>query len=111
MSVGIVAVAGSFSVAARAEARARQMALAGLLADEKLAELEGEAAQRVGASEGDFGSDFPGFRWRARLEPSGARDLYRADLSVTWRPSGSSSEKAGRLLVHVVTLFRVGGSE
>ena len=111
MSVGIVAVAGSFSIAARAEGRARHMAIAGLLADGKVAELEAEADQRVGASEGGFGSDFPGFHWRARVEPAGGRDLYRADLSVSWRPRTSADEGPGRPLLRVVTLFRVEGSE
>jgi len=109
MSVGIVAVAASFSMAARAEGRARQIAVAGLLADQELAELKIEAAQRIGASEGDFGPDFPGFRWRARVEPAGGRDLYRADLSVGWRAPGSSGEEPDRPLVRLVTLFRVEG--
>jgi hypothetical protein len=85
------------------------MALAGLLADQKLAELEVEAAQRIGASEGDFGAGFTGFRWRATVEPVGDRDLYRVDLSVSWRGSGSSGEKPDRPLAHVVTLFRIAG--
>jgi hypothetical protein len=106
LSIGIVAVASSFSLAARAEARAHRVAVACLLADEKMVELQLQSARRVGASEGDFGPAFPGYGWQANVTPTQTARLYVAELAVYYGDAG----KAGGTrtpLIKIVTLLRI----
>lgn len=106
LSVGIVAVASSFSIASRAEARARRVAVACMLADQKMLELELVSAQQVGESEGNFGPTFPGYWWKARVTPAQTPDLYVAELGVYWGGVREGGQAPAQL-VKVVTLLRI----
>lgn len=60
-----------------------------LLAQRKLAEIE-QAGESLGPDAGDFGEDFPGYRWTVAVEAVVAeslgevdRDFKRIDLTVT----------------------------
>jgi len=106
LSIGIVAVASSFSLAARAEARAHRLAVGSLLADEKMVELQLQSARRVGASEGDFGPVFPGYTWEANVTPTQTARLYVAELAVYYGNGGKGGGTRSQL-TRVVTLLRI----
>lgn len=69
--------------------------MASLLGQEKMAEYEVMAADRLGSDSGDFGEDFPGFFWTVEVSdvnlPEIETDfdyLKQVDLVVTWGQGG-----------------------
>lgn len=72
-------------------------AAASLLAQEKAADIESTLPDLPTARTGDFGGDYPGYRWEIDVEavsaePLGevAEDLYRIDVVVTEDAEGRS---------------------
>ena len=71
--------------------------MAPLLASQKMAELK---SGKIGmeSSDGDFGDDFPGFRWTIEVEDAAFADyepladmkepLQKVDLTVEWNEAG-----------------------
>ncbi|MFO7496285.1 MAG: prepilin-type N-terminal cleavage/methylation domain-containing protein [Desulfobacterales bacterium] len=89
VAVVLVSVYRLYSQSILMDRMARFDTVAPQLARLKLAELERSAPGELQSGEGDFGSDFPGYTWRAAIEASGAealgtpgQDLLRIDLSV-----------------------------
>lgn len=71
LSVGIVAVSRSFSVALRARGLAQDYTDARFLASDKLAEAIAVARSGGnGSGQGEFGRDWPGFSWQATVSQS-----------------------------------------
>jgi general secretion pathway protein I len=61
------------------------------LAQHKMAQLEAGNPEDLSADSGDFGEDFPGYRWEVEIsdppsvEPEGVSDYLRqVDLTVSW---------------------------
>ena len=76
IAVGIIAIAlvtllGAQSQSVSIAAAARFDTTAALLAQRKLTELTLQGYQRVSSGEGDFGEDFPDFRWQAEVRELG----------------------------------------
>ncbi len=89
IAIGLVAVLASQSQSVSLANEARFNALAALLAQDKMAELAAAADQLGGGDQGDFGEDFPGFRWRAEVSEAGSDEagvaagrLKRIELEV-----------------------------
>ena len=69
----------------------RFYALAPMLAQGKLAELENRSPELLSDDSGDFGENFPGFSWEvgvsdveSEILEDTAKDLKRIDLTVTY---------------------------
>lgn len=75
--------------------RARLEAQCLLLAQQKLANMESVSTEALGNASGDFGEDFPGFRWEMRVDgvesdlfKGAGKDLKKIELRVfSDRPS------------------------
>jgi general secretion pathway protein I len=89
MAIVLVAVYRMHTQTLSMTAVSRFQTEAPLLAQQKLAELD-NAGESIGSDSGDFGDDFPGFRWQLDVEEvvseslgEVGRDLKRIDLTVT----------------------------
>lgn len=89
MAIALAAVISLQAQAVGISSEARFKTTAALLAKGKAAELE--AAGEAGYQSGDFGKDFPGYRWSAAVEDAGAGlpfegslHLKRVNLTVSW---------------------------
>jgi prepilin-type N-terminal cleavage/methylation domain-containing protein len=94
MLVAIVlpAVMKGASLATSAASTAKRRNEASGLAEEKLAEIIATNQWQGSSLSGDFGSDWPGYRWQATVQSwpqdtSGA-GLQQVDLRVSWMARG-----------------------
>jgi prepilin-type N-terminal cleavage/methylation domain-containing protein len=92
MSVGIVAVLEAFSAASRLSLQDEYITTATHLAISKMEEVEKETAITAGAQEGDFGDDFPDFRWTLDIEDSPISGLETVTVTVKWEAAGRDDE-------------------
>ena len=67
---------------------ARNRTEAAGLARSKLAELQVTRGWQAGNLSGDFGEDFPKYRWRADFAPWNSTTLQQLDVRVTWNAAG-----------------------
>jgi general secretion pathway protein I len=98
IAIAIIAIAftslfGSQSYSLSLAAEAKFNSTASFLAQEKLAEYESGLAGFVN-DEGDFGEEFPAFRWKVEVQDASFDDIeglnelerpvQRIDLTITW---------------------------
>jgi type II secretory pathway pseudopilin PulG len=82
-----VAIQGVLT-AARAGEAAQRKRTAASLADPLLAELIVTGEWIDGDSEGEFGEEWPGYRWELSSEPWAEDTVYQVDLSVFYQVQG-----------------------
>lgn len=89
MAIALVAVFGSQSQSLFFATEAKFATTSVFLAQGKMAEAETEEPADLGSGSGDFGDDFPGYRWERQVsdpyisEPEGVSDhLKQVDLTV-----------------------------
>ena len=63
---------------------ARLATTASMLAQSKVAEIDSEIV-RAETSFGDFGEDFPNYRWEVTTTDTNFKYLEKIDLTVTWK--------------------------
>jgi general secretion pathway protein I len=90
IAIALTAVFGSQSQSLSLASEAKFSTTAAFLAQSKMAEIEAES-ERLTSDSGDFGEDFPGYRWEQTVndvtfdEPEGVSDhLEQIDLTVSW---------------------------
>jgi general secretion pathway protein I len=100
IAVAIIAIAlttllGSQSQSVSFANSAKFETMAALLAQSKMSEITTQSAESLSSDSGDFGDDYPGYRWETTVSNvsieglvSVADYLKQIDLTVTW---GSSS--------------------
>jgi type II secretory pathway pseudopilin PulG len=94
----------SLSMAACDEARRKVEATA--LAENKLAELQAQLTNNLqaGTSSGDFGSDWPAYRWESEVAArSEATDLAELQVRVVWNGRGVDRFVSVSTMVYVGT--------
>lgn len=89
LSIALVAVYGSQSQSVSLASEAKLKTTAPLLAQAKIAEIEETEARDLTSSSGDFGEDFPGYRWEVTVrdvpffgEQEALKHLKRVDLTI-----------------------------
>ena len=87
----LVVVLGSQSQSLSLATETKFTTTAIFLAQHKMAQLEAGNPEDLSADSGDFGEDFPGYRWELEvndapdIEPEGVSDyLGQVDLTVLW---------------------------
>ena len=91
IAIALTAVLGSQSQSLSLASEAKFSTTAALLAQSKMAEIEAEKPEDLTSDSGDFGEDYPGYRWDKSVndvtfdEPEGVSDyLKRIDLIISW---------------------------
>ena len=91
MAIALTAVFGSQSQSLLLAGDAKFNTTAPFLAQSKMAEIEAEGGEDLTSGSGDFGEDFPGYRWELEVAdmasggPEGVSDhLTLVTLVVSW---------------------------
>ncbi|MCD6138391.1 MAG: prepilin-type N-terminal cleavage/methylation domain-containing protein [Deltaproteobacteria bacterium] len=91
IAIALTAVLGSQSQSVSLATEAKFSTTAVLLAQHKLAEIEAEKIGDLTSGSGDFGEDFPGYRWNLRVTDTSFDELEeisdrfkQIDLIVSW---------------------------
>ena len=91
IAIALTAVLGSQSQSLSLASEVKFSTTAALLAQSKMAEIEAEKPGDLTSDSGDFGEDYPGYRWDKSVndvtfdEPEGVSDhLEQIDLTVSW---------------------------
>jgi general secretion pathway protein I len=105
IAISFVTLIGSQSQSVSIAGESRFRVMAALLAQDKLAEIESTNYEDLSNGDGDFGDDYPGYRWRTEVTTTGEDDsgikggddlLKAVDLTVS---RGESQTYAVRTLV------------
>jgi general secretion pathway protein I len=95
IAIALVAVLGLQSQSVSLAGEAKFSTTAALLAQGKMAEMESEDQDDLTSDAGDFGEDFPGYRWDMKVsdvtlvEPEEVSDyLKQIDLTISWGEDG-----------------------
>lgn len=106
IAIVLPAINGALVSATSVAAMARHRTEAGGLAESKVAELTATAQwQNGGSLAGDFGADWPEYKWQATLgqwagDVEGV-GLEQLDVTVTWTASGRAQQVVATGLVYV----------
>ena len=76
------------SLALRLSAQAKQEVEAGNLARAKMAELTASGTWQTTELTGDFGTDWPAYRWTGLLTEYDGTKLQQLDITVSWTARG-----------------------
>lgn len=91
ISIGLTALLGSHSQSVSLASEAKFNTTAALLAQGKMAQFELEGIQDISNESGDFGEEFPDYRWE--LQVSGidlpgyqeiSKNIKQVDLTLSW---------------------------
>ena len=95
IAIALTAALGSQSQGLSLASEAKFATTAAFLAQSKMAEIEAMDPRDLTSDAGDFGEDFPGYRWDMRMsdatfvEPEGISDyLKQIDLTISWGEDG-----------------------
>lgn len=95
IAIALTALLGSQAQSLSLANEAKFNTTAALLAQGRMARIEFEGEESMVGDSGDFGEDFPGYRWETRVsdvdsgEIEGLSDyLKHVDLEVAWGESG-----------------------
>lgn len=76
------------SLALRLSAQAKHEVEAGNLARAKMSELTATGTWQTAELSGDFGTDWPAYRWTGLLTEYDGTKLQQLDVTVTWTARG-----------------------
>ena len=85
LSVAVVAAMTAFATVTRVNGKAEVMQTSALLARQHFADLEQQASSVSGGDQqGDFGTDYTGYRWQRTVEATDYPQLFKVSLVVSW---------------------------
>jgi general secretion pathway protein I len=91
IAIALTAVLGLQSQSLSLASEAKFSTTVAFLAQSKMAEIEAQKPEDLTSDSGDFGEDFPGYRWDLSVndvtldEPEGVSDhLKQIDLTISW---------------------------
>jgi general secretion pathway protein I len=87
-AIVLPAIMRGMSVCLATSGQARRQAEAAALAQDKLSELVALGQLQQATQSGDFGADWPGYRWEARVSDYDGATLRQVDVTVSWPPGG-----------------------
>lgn len=82
LAIALVAALGSQSQSVSLASEARFSTTAAFLAQKKMAELEAEDLDGLTSDTGDFGEDFPGYRWESEVGDAKLEGLEKSSDDV-----------------------------
>ena len=94
LAIVFVSVAETFGIVTRANSKAEALQTSALLARKRFAEVEQQVSSLSGGdTEGDFGDEYPGYKWRQSVAASDFEKLFKMTLTITHGDSGGSAEQ------------------
>lgn len=84
LAVGIAGAVATFGAISRASGTAAEYDQAALLAERRLAEIETLDETPTDQDSGDFGEDYPGYKWEQEVLSTEYDDLIEVRVTVTW---------------------------
>lgn len=97
--IGAVAALNCISNATKTTAMANDLTTASLLGPQKLAELEADPTQLTSDQSGDFGDNYPGWRWEANIETIDVPDVVKVTVTVLW--GRGASERTAEFITYL----------
>ena len=88
LSIGLIAVVKSFSSSVQAGSYTQGLTIATFLSEGKIAELETTSQTTLGTETGDFGEDYPNYRWETEVSSTENEKIQEAVVSIFWRKRG-----------------------
>ena len=95
IAIALVAALGSQSQSLSLANEAKFATTVAFLAQKKMAELEAEDPKKLRSDSGDFGEDFPGYRWESEVDDAtldGSEKIsdhvQKIGLTVYWAEGG-----------------------
>ena len=93
LAVGVVATLGAIHAAAQTTQAADGAQMSALLAQKQLTQLELQPDQLTGGDQqGEFGDEYPGYKWQQSVEATDYANLFKVTLTVSWG-SGNDQHK------------------
>ncbi len=86
LAVGVFGTVGAFNAATKSSALAAEQQTATMLAQKQIAEAEVQLQGNVtaGDSDGDFGTDYPGYHWKQSITATDYTYLFQMSVTVSW---------------------------
>jgi len=84
LAIGITGVLRAFSMGMLTCKAAESYSVAAMFAQQVASELERTPELAAGQESGDFGKDWPGYRWEADIRDTTGADLKRVRITVLW---------------------------
>jgi prepilin-type N-terminal cleavage/methylation domain-containing protein len=109
LAIALPTVMEGVTLSLSAGGQAKQQAQASSLAYGKMTEIISQSQWEQTNMSGDFGTDYPDFRWTAQVADWDGSTVQQLDVTVSWRQPQSSRQK-GRG-VTISTLIYTGGSQ
>ncbi len=88
VSVGLAGVMRAIRMSLTAGHQAASSSIACQLAEQKLTELRVQPPAMAGTHDGDFGPDYPGYRWRTTVRAVDRETFHSALVEVFWTQQG-----------------------
>lgn len=85
LSIALVVLLGLRNQGIKLAARSRHIIEATLLARQKVTEVSAEGFPDLGEKDGDFGTDFPQYRWRRYVVQTPFNIVREMMVSVVWK--------------------------
>lgn len=104
LAIGITGAMAALSGTLQGAGLAEEYTTAGLLAQSRLTELEQVDGLIEGTAEGDFGEDYPGWRWEQEVVQAESEGLLQVTVTVIWQ-SGSTER------TYTLTTYRLQPAE
>ena len=84
LAIVFVAIAETFNTVTRANSKSEAFQTSGLLARKRFAEVEQQADSLSGGdTEGNFGDEYPGFRWRQSVVATDFEKLFKVTVEIS----------------------------
>ena len=87
LAIGVSAAMLALSTSSQASYRSERVQTAALLAQKQMTEIEIQAAQNNltgGDQTGDFGNQYPEYKWKESVEGTNYPELFKVTLTVQW---------------------------
>jgi len=94
LALAIVGALSVISNSTRAVESGERLQTAALLAQNKLTELELQTTNMTsGEQQGDFGEEYPTYRWRTMTDTTEFEKLFKVTLIVSWGENTGGNER------------------
>jgi Tfp pilus assembly protein PilV len=101
LAIGVVGATTAFNSATKVSSAASDIQLAALLAQQQInqTEVNGQGTISPGDSDGDFGSDYPGFKYHQSVTSTDYTYLLQVTVTVKW---GANPERQRSVTTYLV---------